>query len=279
MKELRLYFASALFVLLTVLKLLFPDATASVRARVVAVIDRDMEYEAMLTKVGSLLTGDAVQTVMARFQETPPDTQTVHAPQIPRNLMAETLSILPEDWVDATPTPQPTPTPTPTPDPVPESVREAVAAFLTAQADFSDYPLPDTVSYDDLILSLDHTAPVSGVTSSGFGYRRHPIEDVVKFHYGTDYAVNSGTDILAFADGTVTEVNWDDGYGNYIRISHADGWSTLYAHCSVTNVQPGQSVAKGDRIALVGATGEVTGPHLHFELLHNGIYVNPEFFL
>ena len=88
----------------------------------------------------------------------------------------------------------------------------------------------------------------------------------------------SGTDIFSFADGTVTEVNWDDGYGNYIRVSHDGGWSTLYAHCSQTFVQAGQSISKGDKIALAGATGEVTGPHLHFELLHDGIYTIPVFF-
>lgn len=283
-KDIQLYIASAIFVLVTVLKLLLPDATETVRGRVVTAIDRDMDYQAVITRLGSAMTDDPVQTVMARLRGEEP-AQEVYRPDTVKNLQEETASILPEGWVSSTPipaetaAPESTPAPTPTPDPVPERVRVAVDAFLTEQAAYSDYDLPATVSYDSLDIPFDYTAPVFGATSSGFGYREHPIENVVKFHYGTDYAVNSGTDILSFADGTVTEVNWDDGYGNYIRIRHEDGWSTLYAHCSQTYVQAGQTVTKGERIALVGDTGETTGPHLHFELLHNGLYTNPEFFL
>ena len=285
-KEMRLYIAAGIFVCMTVIKLLLPEVTATAREKVVAVINTDMDYQAVLTQMGSVLTREPVQQVIAALRGEEPvpvfrETETV------AQMLAETVSILPENWVSSqgvpavptsTPLPDPTPTPEPTPDPVPERVRQAVSAFLETQAPYAAYDLPETVSYDYLEIPFDYTSPVSGITSSGFGYRLHPVEDVVKFHYGTDYAVNTGTDISVFADGTVTEVNWDDGYGNYIRVSHADGWSTLYAHCSETFVQPGQQVTKGERIALAGATGEVTGPHLHFELLHNGIYTNPEFF-
>lgn len=269
MRNYKLYFASGIFVLLTVLKLLLPDLTQGVRTQMVSAIDRDMDYQTMLTTLGSAITGDTVEEVMALLRGTPP------APAA----HLTTPSPMPSPSPVPTPAPTPTPSPTPTPDPVPAHVREAVSAFLETQAEFADYALPATVSYDELEIPFDYAAPVTGYTSSGFGYRMHPVENIVKFHYGTDFAVNSGTDILSFADGTVSEVNWDDGYGNYIRVSHEGGWSTLYAHCSQTFVQAGQSVSKGDKIALAGATGEVTGPHLHFELLHDGIYTNPEFFL
>lgn len=268
MQNYKLYIASAIFVLITVLKLLLPEVTQEARTQVVSAIDRDMDYQTMLTNLGGAITSDTVEEAMAwlRGEELKPAA------------VLETPTPQPSPSPTPTPTPTPTPEPTPTPDPVPEHVRQAVNAFLETQAEFSDYDLPTTVSYDYLEIPFEYSAPVSGYTSSGFGYRLHPVENIVKFHYGTDYAVNSGTDIFSFADGTVTEVNWDDGYGNYIRVSHDGGWSTLYAHCSQTFVQAGQSISKGDKIALAGATGEVTGPHLHFELLHDGIYTNPEFF-
>lgn len=282
MRDYKLYIASGIFVLITVLKLLMPEATEGVRTRVVTAIDTDMDYQAVLTQIGTIMTNENVQEVMSllRGEEETQGEKVLYQPEVTTDLLEETVSILPEDWVMATPAPTvtPTPEPTPTSDPVPESVRQAVDAFLESQSEFSDYALPETVSYEYLEIPFEYTAPVSGMTSSGFGYRLHPVENVVKFHYGTDYAVNTGTDIFAFADGTVTECNWDDGYGNYIRISHDGGWSTLYAHCSETYVQAGQTVTKGEKIALAGDTGNVTGPHLHFELLHSGIYTNPEFF-
>jgi len=285
-KEIQCYIAAGVFVCVTVLKLLLPDATENVRGKVVTAIDTDMDYQAAIAQLGSVITEDSVQEVMARLNGKEPVENVMLQSKSGTDMMKSTLSVTPKVWIEGVPQPTPepeptatpTPTPTPTPDPVPEHVRAAVSAFLDSQAEFADYDLPETVSYDYLEIPFTYTAPVSGYTSSGFGYRLHPVENIVKFHYGTDYAVNSGTDILCFADGTVTEANWDDGYGNYIRISHDNGWSTLYAHCSTTLVQAGDTVSMGDKIALVGATGEVTGPHLHFELLHDGVYTNPEFF-
>jgi murein DD-endopeptidase MepM/ murein hydrolase activator NlpD len=74
-------------------------------------------------------------------------------------------------------------------------------------------------------------------------------------------------------------VGYDVGYGNYVIIDHGSGWESQYAHCSTVYVTIGQSVSMGDKIALVGDTGEVTGPHLHFELKCDGVYYNPEFYL
>ena len=120
---------------------------------------------------------------------------------------------------------------------------------------------------------------MAGCTPSGFGYRVHPILQEVKFHYGTDFAAEAGTDIVAFADGTVRFAGSSDSYGNYVAVDHAGGWSSLYAHCSYLYVHTGQEVKAGEKLALVGATGHVTGPHLHFELLHDGVYRNPEYYV
>lgn len=162
---------------------------------------------------------------------------------------------------------------------LPPAVEEAVAVFLQRQEEFSDLSLPDNVSYRVDSIPFEYVSPVSAETSSGFGYRMHPLENTTKFHYGTDFAADSGDDIVCFAEGIVTVVDEDDSYGKHIRIEHKDGYESLYAHCSKVYVSTGQYVQPGEKIALVGATGQVTGPHLHFELTHNGIYTNPEFYL
>ncbi len=160
-----------------------------------------------------------------------------------------------------------------------EPLPPAVAAFLESQKPFSDYELPEDVSYEYQSFSGDFAVPVSGYNSSGFGYRLHPIHGEVRFHYGTDFAAWTGENILCFADGTVSYAGYCDSYGNYITVDHADGWQSLYAHCSRLYVSTGDSVSAGELIALVGDTGLVTGPHLHFELSHNGVYVNPEYYV
>lgn len=158
-------------------------------------------------------------------------------------------------------------------------IPEAVSIFLNSQEAFMDYGFPENVDYTVQELPFEYAIPVAGCSSSGFGYRIHPIQNEVKFHYGTDFAANAGENIAAFADGTVLFAGSSDSFGNYITIDHGDGWTTLYAHCSYLYVHSGQSVTSGEKIALVGATGHVTGPHLHFELRHNGIYLNPEYYI
>ena len=175
--------------------------------------------------------------------------------------------------------PVPTPTPEPTQSPQLQAALAAREAFLNEQAVYSGYAVPANVSYAVSELPFAHTSPVAGYTSSGFGYRLHPLENKVKFHYGTDFAANSGTAVCAFADGTVLAAGQDDGYGNYVKVRHADGYTTLYGHCSKLLVRAGETVTAGQEIALVGATGKATGPHLHFELMHDGYYCNPEFYL
>lgn len=180
-----------------------------------------------------------------------------------------------------TPTPAPTPTPEPTPSPdVGAQTNSVVETFLSSQAAFSAYALPTNVSYGLPDLGISFVSPLYGTSSSGFGYRIHPISGGVKFHYGTDFGAWTGTDIGCFADGTVSFVGWDaNGYGNYLIVAHANGCTSLYAHCSQILVSAGQSVSAGQCIAKVGATGRVTGPHLHFELQKDGIYLNPEYYV
>lgn len=162
---------------------------------------------------------------------------------------------------------------------LPEAVEQAVETFMDAQAEFEDLAVPANVSYDVPSISFPFLRPVRAETSSPFGYRVHPLENLTKFHYGVDLAALSGDDIFCFADGVVSEVGEDEEFGRYIRVDHADGVSTMYAHCGTIYVSKGQSVRMGDKLALVGVSGKVTGPNLHFELMRNGVYLNPEFYL
>jgi murein DD-endopeptidase MepM/ murein hydrolase activator NlpD len=120
--------------------------------------------------------------------------------------------------------------------------------------------------------------PVKGGRyTSGFGERRHPLLGVLRMHTGVDWAAPAGTPILAAGDGTVELVGGKGGYGNYVRIRHANGYSTAYGHMSryAEGVKPGVAVKQGQVIGYVGSTGLSTGPHCHFEVLVNNNFVNP----
>lgn len=122
--------------------------------------------------------------------------------------------------------------------------------------------------------------PISGGRlSSSFGSRKAPTRGASTYHKGIDWAVPTGTSVVASCDGTVTQAGWSSGYGNCIFISHADGRQTRYGHLSKVLVKSGQKVSQGQKIALSGNTGRSTGPHLHFEIRINGTAVNPAKYL
>ncbi len=111
--------------------------------------------------------------------------------------------------------------------------------------------------------------------SSGFSMRFHPILQKWRAHLGTDFAAPTGTPARTVGDGVVSFAGSQTGYGNVVFLKHRNGHETVYAHLSKINVRVGQSVAQGDTIGLVGATGWATGPHLHFEFRVNGVHQDP----
>lgn len=118
--------------------------------------------------------------------------------------------------------------------------------------------------------------PVSGShKTSGFGMRFHPLLGYTRMHQGTDYGAAYGSPIRAVTDGTVSFAGWHGGHGNMVKLAHAGGLGTGYAHMSSMAVSPGMHVHQGQVIGYVGSTGLSTGPHLHFEVYRSGVPVNP----
>jgi murein DD-endopeptidase MepM/ murein hydrolase activator NlpD len=115
--------------------------------------------------------------------------------------------------------------------------------------------------------------------TSGFGYRQDPKGWGTRMHSGTDFAAAYGTPIYATADGVVTEAGWSSGYGRLIKIQHAFGIETRYAHLAQMRVSVGQKVSRGERIGDMGNSGRSTGTHLHYEVRIGGNAVNPMTFI
>ncbi|MBQ9522108.1 MAG: M23 family metallopeptidase [Oscillospiraceae bacterium] len=151
---------------------------------------------------------------------------------------------------------------------------EGQASFL-----YTGQNLPQNVGMEQVLLNFDYQCPVHGEMTSGFGYRKHPIDGVERFHYGVDIAAETGTDIVCFADGVVTATGESTSFGKYCTVEHGGGFTTLYAHCNRVTATSGATVHKGDKLAEVGATGQATGPHLHFALQREGVYLNPVYYL
>ena len=121
--------------------------------------------------------------------------------------------------------------------------------------------------------------PISGARiSSGFGMRRHPILGYTKMHTGVDFAVPRGTPIRAAGSGKVEFAKWRGAYGRTVKLKHAKGYSTLYAHMHriASGLRPGARVRQGQVIGYVGSTGRSTGPHLHYEVRLNNKRINPK---
>ena len=130
-----------------------------------------------------------------------------------------------------------------------------------------------------LSLCIPAIQPCGGVISDGFGLRMHPILHIRRMHEGLDFIADVGTSVYATGNGKVLFVGRKGGYGLAVELDHGFGYHTIYAHLSKVLVKEGQKITRGSIIAKSGDSGLSTGPHLHYEVEHNGIKENPaEFF-
>jgi len=151
-----------------------------------------------------------------------------------------------------------------------------VGKGLDARTDFMNVVESELVDSAARSALLPRNTPVvEGFVGSGFGMRMDPFTGEYTMHTGIDFAAPTGTPILAAAGGVVASAEPHPEFGNVVRVDHGNGLSTLYAHASKFIVKTGDIIRKGQPIALVGATGRATGPHLHFEVRVNGVPVNP----
>jgi len=289
----RLVACGGILLTAAIMKLFFPSALGTVSENILPLMEEDIDYKEAVTAIGGTLTGqtdirEVLGDIYVKAFGSEGDNEVEAASEADTTDTPEEVSYMtPQEQLEASArrfklknldsdvdSGEAT-----TEIAADEYTNPAVATFLSAQAEFSDYGLPEDVSYELLDLGIDYTAPVTGAVSSSFGYRLHPLSNDVKFHYGTDIAADIGTNIAAFSGGTVTAVGESNSLGLYVIIQHENGVQTKYAHCSELYVGAETAVSQGDIIAAVGDTGDATGAHLHFAITVNGQNVNPEYYL
>lgn len=132
----------------------------------------------------------------------------------------------------------------------------------------------------ELFKSIPAILPTNGPLGDKFGMRLHPILRHRRMHTGLDVVVNTGTKVYAPGNGTIKKVGYRSGYGKVVEIDHGFGYTSLYAHLSKISVKRGKKIKRGDLLGLSGQTGSMaTGPHLHYEVKHKGIVLNPRNFI
>ncbi len=140
--------------------------------------------------------------------------------------------------------------------------------------------IDDVSYYREVLKSVPFGKPVwSYWLSSSFGKREDPINKHSATHKGVDLASNKGNKVKTMAKGKVLRSGRNGGYGIFVEIDHGNGFKTRYAHLNKAYVKKGEYVEPGDTIAEVGSTGRSTGPHLHYEVLYNGVNVDPMAFM
>ncbi len=133
---------------------------------------------------------------------------------------------------------------------------------------------------NELYDAIPAIAPINAQYGDRFGLRFHPILKITRMHNGLDFIADVGTNVYAPGNAIVTFAGQKEGYGNTLILNHGFGYTTVYAHLNSIDVKEGQKVKRGDLIATSGNSGQLTtGPHLHYEVRHNGIALNPRNFI
>ena len=157
---------------------------------------------------------------------------------------------------------------------------DAVLARLNAEIDEREYQLR---VLNDLLIDEkleQETRPqgrpvIHGWISSYFGKRTSPFSGKTEIHQGVDFAGKAGNDVVAVAGGVVTHADEKGGYGYLVEIDHGNGYVTRYGHNQMIHVQVGEAIKRGQVIAKLGSTGRSTGPHVHFEVIKDGVRTDP----
>lgn len=307
----QLVICAAVFVLLVGAKLLLPSRIEPLRGRLTALMEQNMDVTGAFSAVGRAVSGTeavsgALQDVFrAVFQPEDSDAVAVSAPApqfgepdpleamrtfvrsgdsgawMMRSAGGEggTAQAETADTAAASAAASTAPAAPANPSPAASASGETPRTMELSSVLYSHENLPANVSLEQAVLGFAYTVPVRGTLSSNFGYREHPVDGEEKFHYGVDLAADTGTEIDCFADGVVASVGESTSYGKYLTVTHAGGYTTLYAHCSAISVSSGTAVKRGQMLAQVGQTGIATGPHLHFELHRGSVYLDPIYYV
>ena len=268
-----------IFVSVVAVKLLLPEKLGEIRNSVSDVMGRNMDVTEVFSAVSKAFSGKedfkkgAHDVYEAVFHPGGDAVET--AAEIPQKIPKPTVSAkkkdsaVPQKQVQKPLAAQQSKQNTEKPN---ETTKLACVLYSAANC-------PKNASMEQEVLGFHYCTPVQGTLSSPFGYREHPVAGEERFHYGVDLAADTGTAVRCFADGTVTVSGESTSYGKYIMVEHRGGYTTLYAHCSKLLAQSGKKVREGEKIAEVGETGMATGPHLHFELHHGNLYLNPIYYV
>jgi len=264
----RLVICGGIFVVLVVLKLLFPQAVSGAAESVGELIGRDADFKAAFAAIGRAVSGeeeagDSLQDAYTAVFH--PETR---IPAEPVSEKAQDPGTPPQWGAGVTFLHHVTPS-------LPAAVFFAASE---ASASAAVPTLPDNASLEQRNLGFPCSSPLVGTLTSAFGWRDHPVSGGNKFHYGIDLSGNMGDPICAFADGTVFATGESSTLGQYIMVRHEGDYMTLYAHCSRVTKLSG-AVKRGEKIAEVGDSGAATGPHLHFELHCGSLYLNPIYYV
>jgi len=252
------WLTARLFICLTVcaamvcVKYFAPELMERIRYRGMEIIGTSADYKAAFRSIGQAIAGEKpMKEAMTEAYE-----------------YAFSVSEV-EDAVEAD-------APAEEQEPEESEAEEAEAQAIITEVTPKVENLADAPADESEEIAFPCAAPVTGVITSPFGYRLHPTLGVTRFHKGVDIGADSGTEIRAFADGTVYATGESATLGKYIMLDHDDGVRTVYGHCSEVYVTDGDSVTLGQHIADVGRTGNATGNCLHFEVYINGDAVDPQ---
>lgn len=254
----------AVFLAVFIGKGVWPSEVAQTGDQLLAVIRANTDFRAAFAGLGQALAQqESVLGELGQF------CVAVFAPEAVMSDTSAVQAMVPEE---VAPSPE-------QPIPDEEAVQQMQPALQVGdvvQALELDRALPEGYSGQWLWLGdMEMAVPVQGAVTSNFGYRDHPTIGRYAPHGGVDIAADTGTQVLAFAEGVVESVGEDADYGRFLTLSHPNGVTTFYAHCSKVCVKQGEQVQTGQAVAQVGSTGKSTGPHLHFEVRLDGVRLDP----